>query len=281
MGRAFAEKVVIITGASMGIGRELALQLAAQGARVVLAARSEEKLKQLEEKIAAEGGEAFSVVTDVGDKEQCQNLIQQAVERYGQIDALINNAGYGVTAPLAELEDIDLFDKQMQVNFNGSMYCTYYALPHLIKSKGTICGVSSIAGFASMAGSSIYNASKFAMRGFFDALRQEMKEHGVSVTMIYPGYVVTQFAANVKTRKGKTRGKKALGMYNKRMMTAETCARITIKAMAHRKREVIMTFSGNAGIWLKRFFPGLIDWIILKLKQKRQKDLKHLTGDEN
>lgn len=277
----FAGKVVIVTGGSMGIGKEMVLQLVQQGAKVVMAARSETRLKELEKLLKDKGGEVLAVVTDVGKKEQCKNLVDKTLEHFGRIDGLINNAGYGVTSPLLELDDLDLFDQQMQVNFNGSMYCTRYALPHLVKTKGMICGISSIAGFASMAGSSIYNASKFAMRGFFDAVRQELKEHGVSVTMIYPGYVVSEFAANVKTKEGKTRGKKALDMYTKHMMTAETCARISLKAMAKRKREVIMTFSGNVAIWLKRFFPGLIDIIILKLKKKREEKLSDLTGDRN
>lgn len=273
----FQDKVIIVTGASMGIGRELSLQLAHSGAKVVLAARSEDKIKELENEITGFGHHALGVVTDVGSKESCLALINATLKEYGRIDGLINNAGYGVTSTLVELENIELFDKQMQVNFNGSMYCTYYALPHLVKSRGMICGISSVAGYASMAGSSIYNASKFAMRGFFDAIRQEMKEFGVSVTMIYPGYVVTEFAANVMTKEGETRGKEALGMYTKKMMTAETCARITLKAMLKRKREVIMTFSGNLGIWLKRFFPKTIERVILAYMKIRQKKLKAIA----
>lgn len=271
--------VAIITGASAGIGAELAFQLAEQGAKVVLAARDAARLEEVAEKCRQRGGEALVVPTDVGEREACKALIDKSVAEFGRIDVLFNNAGYAVGCELADLEDVELFERQMHVNFNGSMWCTYFALPHLLKSKGRICAVSSVAGWIAMASNSIYNASKFAMRGFFDAIRTELKPKGVSVTVIYPGYVVTEFFSRVEDKAGKRRGPKALGFYNKRMMTAEKCAQITLKATAKRKRDVLMTFQANVGLWVWRFFPGLIDRVLVAYRSHRDRKFEKLKEE--
>ena len=271
--------VAIVTGASAGIGTELALQLADRGAKVVLAARDAERLEAVAEQCRGQGAEALVVPTDVGDRGACKALIEKTVAEFGRIDVLFNNAGYAVGSELAELEDIELFDRQMRVNFNGSMWCTYFALPHLIKSGGRICAISSVAGWFSMAGNSIYNASKFAMRGFFDSIRQELKPKGVSVTVIYPGYVVTEFFARVENKSGVRRGPEALGFYKKSMMTAATCARITLDATARRKRDVLMTIQAKIGLWVKRLFPGLIDKILIAYRRRRDQKLEQLKTE--
>lgn len=282
MKNVYEDSVAIVTGASSGIGRELALQLAGLSATVVLASRNEERLGEVAALCRKHGGgQALVVPTDVADKGACKKLVDQTVATFGRIDHLFNNAGYGITSELIELSDIALFDKLMEVNFNGSMYCTYYALPHLVKTKGRICGISSVAGWFSMAGSSIYNASKHAMRGFFDAIRQEVKPKGVSVTMIYPGYVVTEFLANVQTQEGVERGQQALKLYSEKMTTAKECAQRTLKANAKRKREVLMTTQANIGIWVKRFFPGLLDRLLAGYRNRREERMKRLlSGDE-
>ena len=280
MKNVYEDSVAIVTGASSGIGRELALQLAGLSATVVLASRNEERLEEVAALCQEQGSQALVVPTDVADKEACKNLIDRTIATFGRIDHLFNNAGYGITSELIELSDIALFDKLLQVNFNGSMYCTYYALPHLVKTKGRICGISSVAGWFSMAGSSIYNASKHAMRGFFDAIRQEVKPKGVSVTMIYPGYVVTEFLANVQTQEGVERGQQALKLYSEKMMTAEECAKRTLKAAAKRKREVLMTTQANIGIWVKRFFPGLLDRLLAGYRNRREERMKKLLSSD-
>lgn len=276
----YREQVVVITGASAGIGRELALQAAEQGARLVLAARDAARLQQLAADCRTAGGDAIAVPTDVADREACGRLIETAVRTWGRIDVLINNAGYGLTSDIADLTDISLVDRLMQVNFNGSVYCTWYALPHLKLSRGKIVVISSVAGRFSMGGSAAYNASKFALRGFFDALRQELVASGVSVTVIYPGYVVTEFAARVQDSAGQARGARALGIYSPKLMSAAACARITLAAAARRRREVLMTLQAKIGEWLRLIAPGFMERILIGYRAARDQRMRKLLSDE-
>ena len=163
---AFRDCVVILTGASQGIGREMALQLADQGARLVLAARTHNKLEQVAEACRDRGAEATAVPTDVTDRLACEMLVRRAVADFEAIDMLINNAGISVVATLADLETLDLPEQVMAVNYLGSLYCTYYALPHLRRSKGRIVAVSSLSGRAGVPMRSIYAASKHAVMGW-------------------------------------------------------------------------------------------------------------------
>ena len=174
----YREQVVIVTGASSGIGQALALQLAGQGAKVVLAARRAELLEQVADTCRLAGGEALAVPTDVADETQCKALIEKTVAKFDRLDMLINNAGLAVIARLEDYTDLSLFRHVMDVNFYGAVYCTYYALPHLIRSHGRLTAVSSLGGKAPLPYNSPYIASKFAMHGFYDSLRMELKRHG-------------------------------------------------------------------------------------------------------
>jgi NAD(P)-dependent dehydrogenase (short-subunit alcohol dehydrogenase family) len=193
----FKDAVVIITGASSGIGKELALQLAEQGAQLVLAARSADLLEQVADECRAKGAAAaaeavaVAVPTDVTEIEQCRKLVGQAVANYGRIDMLVNNAGTTMWARLEEVKDLSIYEKIMRANYLGSVYCTYFALPYLKQSRGRIVGISSLTGKAGVPTRSGYAASKHAMAGFFDSLRIELAGSGVSVTMAYPGFVAT------------------------------------------------------------------------------------------
>jgi short-subunit dehydrogenase len=255
----FKDKVVIITGASSGIGRELACQLADQGAWLVLAARNAENLEAAKAECQKRGGRAIAVRTDVTIPTQCADLIQRTVDEYRRIDALVNNAGITMWANFDEVSDLSIFEQIMRVNYLGSMYCTHFALPHLKQSRGQIIGISSLTGKAGIPTRSGYAASKHAMVGFFDSLRIEMAPYGVSVTMIYPGFV----ASGVRTRAfgpdGKPLDKSPVREGD--VMTVETCARLIIGAMAKRKRELVMTLRGKLGQWLKLIAPGLVDRI--------------------
>ncbi len=189
MAETFKDNVVIITGASSGIGREVALQLAAQGAKLSLAARDIERLEQVAAECRQRGAQALAVKTDVSIEAECRALIDRTVSEYGRIDTLINNAGISTWSPFDQLQDLGVLDQLMRVNYLGAAYCTFYALPYLKKSRGRLVAVSSLAGRNGIPARSAYAASKHAMTGFFDSLRIELADTGVSVTVIYPSFV--------------------------------------------------------------------------------------------
>jgi short-subunit dehydrogenase len=259
---AFRDQVVIVTGASSGIGRSLALQLAGQGAKVILAARRAELLEQVAAACRQAGGEALAVPTDVADEAQCKALVEKTVATFDRLDLLVNNAGLAVIARLEDYSNLSLFQHAMDVNFYGAVYCTYYALPYLIHSRGRIVAVSSLGGKAPLPYNSPYIASKFAMHGFFDTLRIELKRHGVSVTIICPYWVVTGFHEAQMDKDGVPRGPGGRAIYSKNMMTAEHCAEITLRAAYRRQREVLMG-PGRLVAWLKLLAPGLLDRILI------------------
>lgn len=260
----FKENVVVITGASTGIGRELAYQLADQGAWLALAARNMAQLQEVAAECRRRGGKAIAVATDVAQQSQCEALIKATIAEYGRIDTLVNNAGISMWAMFEEVKDLSLFDKIMQVNYMGSVYCTHYALPHLKASQGRLVGVSSLTGKTGVPTRSGYAASKHAMAGFFDTLRVELMGTGVTVTMIYPGFVATEVRERAFGPDGKPYGTGNSPAREEKMMRVEDCASIMVKAMEKRKREVVMTAKGKLGMWLKLIVPSIVDNIARK-----------------
>jgi short-subunit dehydrogenase len=258
----FFKNVVIITGASSGIGQQLAMSLAEQGAWLALAARNVEHLEEVSKKCQQLGGNVIVIPTDVAEKSQCQNLIERTVEKYGRIDTLINNAGFGVASRFDELNDLDLFEKTIQVNFLGSVYCTYYALPYLKKSNGRLVAVSSLRGKLPSATADGYGASKHAMAEFFASIRNELTLSTVSVTVIYPSWVSTGITSRAIKADGMPTGK--ISAHEQGAMSVETCAGIIVKAVAKRKRDVVMTFEGKLGLWLKLIAPKMVDRLLIK-----------------
>jgi NADP-dependent 3-hydroxy acid dehydrogenase YdfG len=238
----FRENVVIITGASSGIGHEVALQLADQGAWLALAARRVEKLEALAAECRQRGGRALVVPTDVTDAAQCQALIERTVAEYGRIDTLVNNAGITALGRFDELRDLGVIERIIRVNYLGSVYCTFCALPLLKQTRGRLVAVSSLSGKWGVPRVAGYAASKHAMAGFFDSLRVELTGSGVSVTTIYPSFVAT----------GRRQVKRGI-------MPVETCARMIVQAAAGRRRELVMTLMGRAGLWFRLIAPGLVD----------------------
>jgi short-subunit dehydrogenase len=259
MADAFRENVVVVTGASDGIGREMALQLAGQGAWLALAARDGARLEAVAAECRARGGRAVAVPTDVADEAQCRALIDRTVAEYGRLDTLVNNAGISMWARFDEVTDLSPFQRMMQVNYFGSLYCTHAALPHLKKSRGRIVGVSSLTGRAGVPTRSGYAATKHAMAGFFDSLRIELEDDGVTVTMVYPGFVSTGIRQRAYGPDGQPL--RASPVREGEVMTPEECARQTIAAMASRRRELIMTMRGKVGAWIKLIAPGVVDRI--------------------
>ena len=253
------DNVVIVTGASSGIGRALALRLADQGACLALAARNVEQVEQVADQCRQRKGKALVVPTDVAQQEQCQNLIERTVTEHGRIDTLINNAGISMWVRFEELQTLAPLEQIMRVNYFGSVYCTHYALPHLKKTRGRIVTISSLAGKTGVPTRSGYAASKHAVVGFFDTLRIELAPYGVSVTLIYPGFVSTEMRKRAFGADGTPLGQSPV--QETKVMTAEACAQLIIPAIARRKRELVMTFRGKAGQWLKLLKPLLVDRI--------------------
>ncbi len=258
---AFRDNVVVLTGASSGIGEEMALQLAGDGARLVLAARDAAALEEVAAEVRRRGGEAAVVPTDVADEAQCRRLAERAVEAFGRIDTLVNNAGIGMWARFDQVTDLSIFERTMRVNYLGSVWCTAYALPHLKRSRGRIVGISSLTGKTGVPTRSGYAASKHAMTGFFDSIRIELADDGVTVTTIHPGFVRTPIRARALGGDGAALGEGNSPVREKEVMSVEECARITLAAAAARKREVVMTPRAKLGMWLKLISPAAVDRI--------------------
>jgi short-subunit dehydrogenase len=262
----FLDKAVIIAGASDGIGRELALMLAEQGAWLSLAARNTEKLQEAAGRCRRRGGNAVMIPTDVAEQSQCKDLIERTVSAYGRIDVLINNAGISMWARFDEIPDLSLIERIMRVNYFGSVYCTHYALPYLKETQGRIIGISSLTGRTGVPTRSGYAASKHAMAGFFDTLRIELADYGATVTMIYPGFVATEVRQRAFAMDGKPLGLSPVR--EDEVMTVETCARLIVQAAAQRKRELVMTLQGKLGMLLKPIAPALVDRMARKAIEK-------------
>jgi short-subunit dehydrogenase len=260
--KTFRNHVIIVTGASSGIGKALSLQLANEGASLSLAARDTERLDALVKECHNRGGSAIAIPTDVSDEQNCQTLIEQTIRHFGRIDMLVNNAGFSVAAEFAGLPNLELFKRVMAVNFTGQVQCTYYALPYLKDTGGRVVNVSSLGGKFTIPYNTSYIASKHAVTGFSDSLRMELSKSGVSVTVIFPYWVVTEFHERLLDKDGKPRGQAGRAMYTEKMMTADECAEIIIKAAKQRKREVLM-WPGPVASWLKVIAPGLLDRIVM------------------
>jgi len=263
----FQDKVVVVTGASSGIGRALALRLAEQGAWLALAARDAQRLDALADECRQRGGKAIAVPTDVTAEVQCKAMIERTVTELGRLDMLINNAGIGATGLLEELPDLTLFKRVMDVNFYGTVYCTYYAVKHLKQTQGRIVNISSLGGKSPLPYNTNYIASKYAVHGFSDSLRMELAQAGISVTVICPYWVVTEFHERQLDKDGTPRGPRGRAIYSPKTMTADRCAAITLKAAARRKREVLMG-PGWLAVWLRVIAPGLVDKITVEMVLK-------------
>jgi len=265
-------EVIVITGASDGIGAEMARQLArSRGKEValVLAARNAGQLQAVADACAALGAQALVVPTDVGEQDQCRQLIAAAAGRFGRIDALVNNAGRSAHALFEEVEDLGWYEDLMRVNLWGAVWCTHAALPWLKASRGRLVAVSSLAGLVGVPGRSAYGATKFAMSGFFESLRAELKPHGVSVTTAYPGVVDTRIRHRGYNARGGELGSSSL-KEDKAMPVAE-CASLIIGGMQGRRREVVMTTKGKLGRWLKLLAPGLVEKLAMAALKEEAK----------
>lgn len=251
------DKVVIVTGASSGIGKALVYELARQGAKIAIASRNIEELLRIEEDLKKQGVEILPVRTDVTKEMACKELIEQTYLHFGRLDVLINNAGISMRALLQDL-DTSVLHKVMDVNFWGTVYCTKYALPYLLQTKGSIVGVISIAGFIGLPGRTGYAASKFAVRGFLNTVRIENRRKGLHVLIAAPGFTASDIRKKALDATGHQQGESPRN--ETKMMSAEQCASIILKGIRRRKKEIIMTFvEGKLAVFLSKWLPGLVD----------------------
>lgn len=253
------EKVVVVTGASSGIGRSLAIEFARNGYNVVAAARKVDQLETVKKDIEKAGGKALIVATDVSKQSDCERLMAETMATFGRIDVLINNAGISMRA-VFEKTDLNVIRQLMDINFWGTVYCTKYALPHLLKSKGSVVGISSIAGKKGLPGRTGYSASKFAMEGFLETLRTENLKTGLHVLVACPGFTASNIRNTALAADGNTQGESPRD--EKKMMQPEEVARRIYKAVEGRKRDIIMTRDGKLTVFLNKFFPGMMDKVV-------------------
>ncbi len=269
MNQYFSNKVVAITGGSEGIGKALIDKLIPLGAKVATCGRSYDKLYNLQMEYT--NVMLHTVVADVSKEEDCKHFIQSTIDTFGKIDILINNAGISMRA-LFEEADISVFRQVMEVNFFGSVYCTKYALPSLIENKGSIVGISSIAGYRGLPGRSAYSASKFALQGWLEALRTELIDKEVHVMWVAPGFTASNIRNAALNSQAKAQGSSP--MDESRLMTAGECAQHIVAAMEHKKRTLVLTFTGKRTVFMNRFFPGLADKLTHKFFFKEGKLVK-------
>ncbi len=255
----FNNKVVLITGASSGIGKALAQAAIAKGARVAVCGRRLSALKQAFE--GSKSDRLLIVHADVSKEEDCKAFVDAAITKWGRVDALINNAGISMRA-LFEKADLSVIRELMDINFWGAVQCTKYALPSIRENKGIIVGVSSIAGYRGLPGRTGYSASKFALQGFLEALRTELLQTGAHVMWVSPGFTASNIRNVARSADGSAQGETPLD--EGKLMSAEECAGLILKAMEDRKRTLVMTGQGKLTVWLNKLFPGFADSQVYK-----------------
>ncbi|MBW6497743.1 MAG: SDR family oxidoreductase [Bacteroidales bacterium] len=254
-------KVMIVTGASSGIGRALALEGMRRGMKVVMAARSLDGLKETAASSGVSHENYLIVQADVSRKEDCQKIADATVAKFGGIDVLINNAGVSMRALFEDVE-LEVLERLMQVNFWGAVYCTRFALPYLLQSKGSVAGISSIAGHKGLPARTGYSASKFAMHGFLETLRIENLKKGLHVLIASPGFTSSNIRKTALSKDGSPQGESPRA--EDKMMSAELTAWHVLNAIEKRKRSLVLTRQGKLTVLLNKFFPALVDKLVYK-----------------
>lgn len=247
-------KIVIVTGASSGIGKALAFEALRRGASVAVCARSIDKLKELYGNM--DESQLFCMAVDVSNEDDCRKFMTAVAEKWGRIDVLINNAGISMRA-LFEDVDTSVIRELMDINFFGALYCTKYALQYILKTKGVVVGVSSIAGYRGLPARTGYSASKFALQGFLESLRTELLYTGVNVMWVCPGFTSSNIRNVARSPDGSAQGETPLN--ENKLMSAEDCAVIILDAVKRGKRTVVMTFLGKMTVWMNKIFPSFTD----------------------
>ena len=266
----FRDKVIVITGASSGIGSASARLFASYGAKLVLAARSIDKLERLAKEITEEPARILCVKTDVSLEEDCRRLIDETIRKFGRIDILINNAGISMRASFKDVE-LSVIKRLMDVNFWGTVYCTKFALPWLLESKGSVVGVISVAGYAGLPGRTGYSTSKFAIRGFLETLRMEHLDDGLHVMVFAPGYTASNVRNAALLADGTPQG--STPKDESKLMSAEEVARKLANGLYRRRREMILTALGYWDVFFYKRYPRIMDWVQMNYIRKHEKTL--------
>jgi short-subunit dehydrogenase len=265
----FKNKVVAITGGSEGIGKAMVIKLISLGAKVSTCSRNEQKLHLLKEEFPHAVLETF--VADVSKFEDGEKFISGTIKQFGKIDILINNAGISMRSMFKDA-DVDVIKKVMDINFMGTVYCTKLALSTIIENKGTIVGISSIAGYRGLPGRSGYSASKFALNGWLESIRTELQDEGVNVMWVCPGFTKSNIRNVALNEKAQAQGESPLD--ESQLMTAEVCANHILHAIKRKKRTLVLTFQGKQTIFINKLFPNLADKLIKKFFFKDGKLIK-------
>ena len=259
------DKVVIITGGSSGIGKALAHEFGMRGSKVMITGRNGYNLEKAVNELTDKGVDIVGFRGDVSIEDDNRRMAADAVERFGTIDLLVNNAGISMRA-LFEETDVDVVRRVMDTNFFGMVYATKYCMPEIIRNRGSIIGVSSIAGFRGLPGRTGYSASKFALNGFLEALRLELSPKGTHVLTACPGFTSTNIRIKALTKNGATQGESP--REESHMMSAEECAQRIYVATLKRKRTLVLTTEGKLTVFMNKWLPGLVDRAVFNFMSK-------------
>lgn len=252
------QPVIIVTGASSGIGEAVARLFAEEGYRVVLAARRLDRLEAITGEINANGGQAVAVQADLSLFEDIQKLVATTISRFGQVDVLVNNAGFGRLKWLEQLDPDDDIQAQLQINLTATILVAREVIPHMIERRsGHIINMASLGGFIATPTYTVYSASKFGVRGFTEALRRELGVYGIYVTGVYPGGVKTEFKDHTGADRKTGRTTPA-----SLRLEPEEVAQAILNVVNHPRRTVILPWQMRFMVWINRHFPGIVDWII-------------------
>ncbi|MDA0195057.1 MAG: SDR family oxidoreductase [Bacteroidetes bacterium] len=258
-------KVVIITGATSGIGRACAFEYGSKGALVVVTGRDQEKLNRLSDDLTGSNIEHHSILAEASSKNDNKKMVKETIAKFGRIDALIANAGIGMRALFEDI-DLSVFLKVMEVNFNGTVYATKYALPHILESKGSIIGISSINGHRGTPARTAYTASKYAMEGFFESLRTEVFKRGVHVLVVSPGFTSSNIRNIALSADGTSQGESPKD--ENKLMSSEAVAVAIYKAHKKRKRDIVLTVQGKMAVFFNKWIPSVLDNITYNMMLK-------------
>jgi short-subunit dehydrogenase len=260
-------QVVIITGASSGIGRSLAFSFGALGAQVVITGRNKNKLDETALALQEAGIAHFPYVCDSSSESQTREMVAAVVAKYGKINLLINNAGISMRS-MFETVDLNVLKQVMDINFWGTVYATHAALPYLKESRGGIIGISSIAGYRGLPVRTGYSASKFAMNGFLEALRTELLETGVHVLIACPGFTASNIRAASLNAEGKITGETM--REEEKMMSSEDVAERILQAYLAKKKTLVLTFQGKLTVFLNKWMNGFLDRLVYNTLKKEK-----------